>query len=326
MQCCSSICGMAYRAAVVGGSGYTGAELLRLLAAHPEIEVVHATADSNAGTRSTELYPSLAPAYPVLEYEAFDPAARRRASTSCSSACPHGESPATRARARRPGRRTSSTSPPTSGSRPPPTSSGTADAHGAPSCSAEFAFGLPELFRAEITPATPRRRARLLPDGPALALAPLLAVGFVEPAGIVVDAASGVSGRGPRAHGASLFSDVDENVAAYGLLTHRHTPEIEQRWPRAGADVQVLFTPHLVPMTRGILATCYARPAATGLDQRRLLDAYARRTTPTSRSCRRERGAAGHEGDARLERVPPHRPLRRPHGHGRSRSARSTTW
>jgi N-acetyl-gamma-glutamyl-phosphate reductase len=97
-----------------------------------------------------------------------------------------------------------------------------------------------------------------------LALAPLLRDGLVEPTGIVVDAASGVSGAGRPPKPTTTFCAVDETFTAYSLLDHRHTPEIEQGLTDvAGAAVQVLFTPHLAPMNRGILATCYARPTGT---------------------------------------------------------------
>ncbi len=111
------------------------------------------------------------------------------------------------------------------------------------------------------------------PTAAALALAPLIRAGAVETTGIVVDAASGVSGAGRALKHANHFCTVDEDFAAYGLLDHRHTPEMEQV-----LGAQVLFTPHLAPMIRGILATCYARPttptttdAVLGL----LRDAYA---------------------------------------------------
>ena len=96
---------------------------------------------------------------------------------------------------------------------------------------------------------------------------------------------SGVSGAGRGLKTTSLFSEANENVTAYGLLTHRHTAEMEQALAHVAAQpVQVLFTPHLVPMTRGILATCYARPAADGLSTARAARALPRRSTPTSRS------------------------------------------
>jgi N-acetyl-gamma-glutamyl-phosphate reductase len=92
---------------------------------------------------------------------------------------------------------------------------------------------------------------------------------------MVVNAASGISGRGRKLDAPSLYAEANESVSAYGLLTHRHTGEIEHVLSHVnGRDTQVLFTPHLVPMTRGILATCYARPTDRMLTTARLLDAY----------------------------------------------------
>jgi N-acetyl-gamma-glutamyl-phosphate reductase len=111
------------------------------------------------------------------------------------------------------------------------------------------------------------------PTAAALALAPLVRAGVIATTGIVVDAASGTSGAGRTPSAAMHFATVDENFTAYGLLNHRHTPEIEQ-----AVGAQVLFTPHLAPMTRGILATCYARPTgstSTGEILGVLADSYA---------------------------------------------------
>ncbi len=129
--------------------------------------------------------------------------------------------------------------------------------HRAPGLLAESVYGLPELFREGLAGATLVAAAGCYPTAAGLALAPLVRHGLVEPTGIVVDAASGVSGAGRGLKDSLHFGSVDEDFTAYGLLTHRHTPEMEQI---LGAEV--LFTPHLAPMVRGILATCYARPAA----------------------------------------------------------------
>jgi N-acetyl-gamma-glutamyl-phosphate reductase len=129
--------------------------------------------------------------------------------------------------------------------------------HGAPELLADAVFGLPELFRDELAGARLVAAAGCYPTSAGLALAPLLRAGLIEASGIIVDAASGVSGAGRGAKEHLHFGTVDEDFTAYGLLTHRHTPEMQQI---LGAEV--LFTPHLVPMVRGILATCYARPAA----------------------------------------------------------------
>ncbi len=148
--------------------------------------------------------------------------------------------------------------------------------HAAPELLAEFAFGIPELFRDELRGAPLVAAAGCYVTAAALALAPLVRAGAIEPTGIIVDAASGVSGAGkaPKPH--LHFPTLNEDFAAYGLLDHRHTPEIEQ-----AIGGQVLFTPHLAPMTRGILATCYA-----AADRRRTdpLDAPARLLRSTSPS------------------------------------------
>jgi N-acetyl-gamma-glutamyl-phosphate reductase len=242
------------RTGILGASGYTGAELLRLAAGHPELDVVYATADSMAGTRAGDLYPSVAAAYPDLVFDALDPS-RVDGLDLLFLALPHGTSmdlvPDLRKRV------------------------GTIidlaadfrlkdpglypiwydETHTAPELLAEFAFGIPELYRDEIKGAPLVAAAGCYVTAAALALAPFVRAGAVETTGIVVDAASGVSGAGRALKHTTHFGTANEDFTAYGLLTHRHTPEIEQ-----AIGAQVLFTPHLAPMTRGILATCYARP------------------------------------------------------------------
>jgi N-acetyl-gamma-glutamyl-phosphate reductase len=253
---------MAYRAAIVGGSGYTGAELLRLLAAHPEIEAVHVTADSNAGARVADLYPSLASAYPELVFHPFDPADLDGLDVAFL-ALPHGQSQ------RHAGAlvdRVTHLVDIGADFRLPAAAyeQWYGEAHAAPELIDRFVFGLPELFRDDIKAHAHVANPGCYPTAASLALAPLLAAGLVEPVGLIVDAASGVSGRGRGLSAPSLYSEANENVSAYGLLTHRHTAEMELALGRLSptGEARVLFTPHLVPMTRGILATCYARPTA----------------------------------------------------------------
>ncbi len=264
---------MTYRVGIVGASGYTGAELMRLLAAHPEIEVGYVTADSNAGAAVGDLYPSLRSAYGNLRYESLDVGALAGLD-AVFLALPHGES--------------QRLVPELIGVVPHLVDLGAdfrlpaesyeawyGEAHGAPGLLSEFSYGLVELYREEICTRPHVANPGCYPTAASLALAPLLAAGLVEPVGIVVDACSGVSGAGRSLKASSLFSEANEQVSAYGLLTHRHTAEMEQALGRvAGVPVQVLFTPHLAPMTRGILATCYARPATTGLSTVSLLETY----------------------------------------------------
>ncbi|HUF83447.1 MAG TPA: N-acetyl-gamma-glutamyl-phosphate reductase, partial [Acidimicrobiia bacterium] len=264
---------MAYRSAVVGASGYTGAELLRLLAGHPEIEVAHLTADSNAGASVATLYPSLAAEYGGLEYAAFDPAAVEGVDVAFL-ALPHGESQRVVPKLLD---RVGHVVDLGADFRMPAGDyeQWYGERHGAPELLERFAFGLPELFRRVVTEAAHVAAPGCYPTAAALALAPLLADGLVEPTGVVVDAVSGVSGRGRGLSAPSLFSEANENVSPYGLLTHRHTGEMEMALGRVSAKpVTIVFTPHLVPMTRGVLATCHARAAVDGLSTERLLATY----------------------------------------------------
>ena len=244
------------KAGILGASGYTGSELLRLLAGHAEFEVAVATAHSHAGEQVGEHTPSLAAAYPGLAYEDNDPA-RFDGLDLVFCGLPHGESqrivPELRSRvglvvdlAADFRLKDAALYPRWYG-----------EEHGTPELLAQAVYGLPELFRDDLAGATLVAAAGCYPTSAGLALAPLVRAGLVEPNGIVVDAASGVSGAGRGLKESLHFGTVDEDFTAYGLLNHRHTPEMEQI-----IGGQVLFTPHLAPMTRGILATCYARPAA----------------------------------------------------------------
>ncbi|MHB1712899.1 MAG: N-acetyl-gamma-glutamyl-phosphate reductase, partial [Acidimicrobiales bacterium] len=129
--------------------------------------------------------------------------------------------------------------------------------HVAPELLGRFVYGLPELYRHELSGATLIAVPGCYPTAAILALAPLIRGGAIADVGIVVDAASGASGAGRTPKSTLQFGTVDEDFAAYGLLRHRHTVEMEQN-----LNAEVLFTPHLAPMVRGILATCYARPSA----------------------------------------------------------------
>ncbi len=285
-----SLATMAHRVCVIGASGFTGAELLRLCAGHPDLEVAAATGASAAGRTVAELYPSLAPLYPSTKLVPYEPGLAFGCDLAFC-ALPHGASQALIGELR--GEvahivdlaadfrlRDADAYPQWYG-----------EPHTSPELLGEFVFGLPELFRRDIRGAELVAAPGCYVTAAALALAPLVAKRLIEPSGIVVNAASGVSGAGraPKPH--TSFCAADEDFTAYGVLNHRHTPEIEMAVARfAGLEapgasrgaqpesVQVLFTPHLAPMSRGILATCYARPAgAVDTDEAigTLADAYA---------------------------------------------------
>jgi len=254
---------------IVGGSGFLGVELLRLCAGHPELDVVSATAASNAGQPVAVVYPSLRAAYPDLEFVATDGDALVGLDL-VFLALPHGESQALVPRLVGKVGALVDLAADFRLRDPSLYETWYGHHHSAPELLSSFAFGIPELFRAEITGSKAVAAAGCYPTAAALALAPLLRAGLVSSDGIVVDAASGVSGAGSAPTAANSFATVDEDFRAYGLGTHRHTPEME---PVLGASI--LFTPHLAPMTRGILATCYARlarPGATTADARAALD------------------------------------------------------
>lgn len=248
---------------IVGASGYTGAELLRLCAQHPELDVHVATGDSKAGSPIADLYPSLAAAYGDRTYDAYSPEAVDGLDLVFCG-LPHGVSqsvvPDLRGRV---GHIVDLGSdfrlhdkelyPQWYGAE-----------HECPELLDEFVYGLPELFRpklqgAELIAATGCNAATAV-----FALTPLLEAGLIEGDGLVINLVTGVSGAGRPPKENTTFCTVDEDVTAYGLLTHRHTPEIEQALTeRTGVNTSVLFTPHLAPMNRGIIATCYGRPTSS---------------------------------------------------------------
>ena len=248
-------------AAIIGASGYTGAELMRLIAGHPHLELTLATGDTQAGSTVASLYPSLAARYPDLVFADSHPEtiADRVAGTDVVFlGLPHE---ASLELAPRLVDRVGCVVDLSAAYRLKDASNYPAYygfSHDQPGLLSRAVYGLPELHRAELAGARLVATPGCYVTAATLALAPLTRAGLIETSGVIVDAASGVSGAGRALKHTSLFCTVDEDVNAYGLLDHRHTPEMEQE---IGASL--LFTPHLVPMNRGILATCYARPAGT---------------------------------------------------------------
>lgn len=242
---------------IIGASGYTGAEVLRLAAQHPDLDVRVATGDSMAGRAVASVYPSLAIAYPDLVFQRYDPALvtgldlvvlglPHEVSMELvpqlvgAVGCVVDLSAAYRLK-------DATAYPEFYGFE-----------HTQPELLAEAVFGLPELHRRDL------KGARLIATpgchvtAATLALRPLVDAGLIETEGVVVDTMTGITGAGRQPSDTNVFASVDSNVTAYGLHHHRHTPEMEQE-----IGAQILFTPHLVPMSRGLLATAYARPVAT---------------------------------------------------------------
>ena len=257
--------------AVVNGTGYGGVELLRLLRRHPVFELVEVTARSEAGRRVDDVFPQLAGtdlafSEQVERAELVFVALPDDAAVAC---VPDYLGAGRRVVDLSAGFRLRNRAlyPRWYGYE-----------HPAPALLEAAVYGLAEWARAELPDAQLVAAPGCYPTAALLPLAPLLAAGLIEP-DVIVDAKSGLSGAGRTLRLGSHYSEANEDVSAYGLGGHRHLPEIRQQLERVtGAPVRVTFTPHLVPMTRGILATCYTtpRPGVTLGDARAALaDAYA---------------------------------------------------
>ena len=250
------------RVGIVGASGYTGAELVRILANHPAVEITFATSRQYAGKPLAQVFPHLAGRTSLV--------CRDLAVEECAAmadvvftAVPHQTAMALVPKLLAAGRKVVDLS---------------ADfrihdaavyeawyqPHTAPELLASAVYGLPELHRAAIKATNLVANPGCYPTSVILGLAPLLKAGLIDPATLVVDSKSGTSGAGRGAAVGTLYCEVTEGFRAYKVAEHRHTPEIEQELSKlAGQPVVISFTPHLVPMSRGLLSTIYAKTTKT---------------------------------------------------------------
>lgn len=260
------------RIGVLGASGYTGAELLRLLLRHPAVEIGALTAERQAGKPVGEVFPHLG-RYGLHDLVKIEDVAWDKLDV-VFCALPHGTTQEIVAGLPRHLRVIDLS----------------ADfrltdfdsykvwyghEHRAPEIQKDVAYGLTELNRHGVRKARVVANPGCYPTCSLLPLIPLLLEEAIEPGGIIIDAKSGVSGAGRDAKQQNLFSEVSEGFNAYGVAAHRHTPEIEQELRlAAGRPVTVSFTPHLVPMNRGMLATIYVRlcEGVTANDLRSILE------------------------------------------------------
>jgi N-acetyl-gamma-glutamyl-phosphate reductase len=246
------------RVAIAGASGYTGAELLRLLLQHPLANVVALTAEAHANQPIATVFPSLA-GFLDLACLPLDTAELAAEADFVFLALPHKTSMDVGADLIQRGARVLDLSADYRLKDAAAYPQWYGMEHVAPHLLKEAAYGLPELHRAEIAEARLVAVPGCYPTGAVLGLAPLIAEGLVDPDSVIIDSISGVSGAGRKADLPYHYSEVNESLKAYGVATHRHTPEIEQELSRlAGREVTVSFTPHLAPLTRGILTTITA--------------------------------------------------------------------
>jgi len=243
--------------AVVGASGYTGVELLRLLSGHPQAEVVAVTSRQYEGESISRVFPSLG-GYFDLKCEAINVESIAARADVVFTALPHKSAMDVIPDFLNAGCKIIDLS---------------ADyrlrdqqvyeqwyqAHTSPDLLTEAVYGLPELYRSAIKSARLVANPGCYPTSVALGLAPLLEGQLIACDSIVIDSKSGTTGAGRSLKEGSLYCEVNEGFKAYSIANHRHTPEIEQTLSQiAGQSIQVSFTPHLLPVDRGILSTIYA--------------------------------------------------------------------
>lgn len=245
-------------AAIVGATGYTGQELVQILLRHPEVRITAATSRDEKHRTLAEIHPALEGRID-LRTETFNPAAIARRAQCAFLALPHRASMAAAAPLLKLGVRVVDLSADYRLRDPGTYAQWYGESHSDLENLAHAVYGLPELYREEIRSARLVAAPGCYPTSAILALAPLLSGDAVRTTNIVVDSKSGVSGAGRSPSLTTHFPECNESVSAYNIGKHRHTPEIEQVLSDvAHGPVSVVFTPHLIPMDRGILSTCYA--------------------------------------------------------------------
>lgn len=248
------------RAGIVGCSGYTAIECIKLLLRHPNVQIVATTSRQADGSTIADMHPILHDRLHLV-VEDLSPQAIAERCDVAFCCLPHGASAPIVSALLEHGCRVIDLSADYRLSTPQLYQQWYGDPHPDPGRLGETPYGLPELFRESIRQAKLVANPGCYPTSAILPLAPLIKHGLIQNQGIIVDSKSGASGAGRSAKVTSLFAEVNESFAAYGVGNHRHQPEIIDIVGRfSGTVPQLIFTPHLVPMDRGILSTIYVRP------------------------------------------------------------------
>ncbi|KPQ25830.1 MAG: N-acetyl-gamma-glutamyl-phosphate reductase [Halomonas sp. HL-48] len=243
---------------IVGGTGYTGVELLRLLAQHPQVSVAAITSRSEAGVKVSDMYPNLRGHYDTLAFSEPD-ADQLGSLDAVFFATPHGVAHALAGELLNKGTRVIDLSADFRLRDADEWAAWYAQPHGAPALLEEAVYGLPELHRERIKTARLVAVPGCYPTAVQLGYLPLLEAGLVDAGRLIADCKSGVTGAGRGAKVGSLLAEASESMKAYGASGHRHLPEIRQGLSDMhSAPVGLTFVPHLTPMIRGIHATLYA--------------------------------------------------------------------
>ena len=263
--------------AIVGSSGYTGGELFRILLQHPGVVVTAVTSEKSAGKPITDIFPHLL-GLTDLVCEPLDPAAIAKKADLAFLALPHVTAQEAAFHLRKLGVKVIDLSADYRLADPSVYEKWYEHRHQYPDLLKAAVYGLPELHRERIRKASLIANPGCYPTSAILGLAPVIAKKLIDSTTIVIDSKSGVSGAGRSPALAYHYPEANEGLMAYKVGAHRHTPEIEQELSLlAGAQVTLSFTPHLVPMNRGILSTIYGSltgPADTGKLQAVFQDFY----------------------------------------------------
>lgn len=246
------------KAGIIGATGYTGVELVRILSRHPKVEITGVTSNNYSGWKYDDLYPSLK-GYFSLKCDEYEIKELIQKSDIIFTALPSGHAFELACEILLKGKKLIDLG---------------ADFrfddpllyekwYGKPMKLDENikrVYGLPEIYREQIKNANVIGNPGCYPTSAILGLAPCLKYGLIHPEDIIIDSKSGVSGAGHSLNLGNLYAECNESLKAYGIANHRHTPEIEQELGKiAKENIKVTFTPHLVPMTRGILSTIYCK-------------------------------------------------------------------
>ncbi len=261
------------KAAIIGATGYTGAELVRILSQHPNVEIVALSSRSYAGTPYNQVYPHLLK-YTDLECTELDLEQITSIADVVFTALPHGLSMDYAEAVLSQGKKLVDLGADFRLQQADQYQQWYKTEHKAPNLLKEAVYGLPEIYREQIKNASLVANPGCYPTTAILGLAPLLTNKLIDVHSIIIDSKSGVSGAGRGLSLKTHYGEVNENFAAYAVAAHRHTPEIEQELEKlAGEKLKISFTPHLTPMTRGMLSTIYAG-LSTQMDSKQLYDLY----------------------------------------------------
>lgn len=268
------------RVAILGATGYSALEAIKLLLRHPGAEITAVTSRQEGSPPLASVHPSLTGRLD-LRCEDLGPEQVAERADCVFSCLPHGLTSALVPKLLEAGTRVIDFSADYRLDSPAVYKQWYEEDHHDPERLGKAVYGLPEWFAPQIVDAPLVANPGCYPTSAILALAPLVKAGLIETRDIIIDSKSGVSGAGRTPKLNTHFPECNESVSAYGVGKHRHTPEIEQVIGRAsGKEVSVIFTPHLIPMDRGILTTAYSVPKS-GVTEEKLFDAlreaYARK-------------------------------------------------